>query len=172
MSGHLSVASNRWLYCLSVKELFTKSCQPDVSFGKIGTVKGINEMSPIFPTFLFNLDKFGTRYIHKNTFIYCGFCEKWWCSENHALSCFLHQLKVCIDFLDDCVEWRAVKVCCYTSCWLTMFVMCADHAQEASEMFLIAQENGCKYTYILYYPFQPDVKNLTKCVFHIFCPCL
>lgn len=148
MSVHLSVTSNQWLYCLAVRELFTESCQPDVSFGKIGTVKGINEISPVFPTFSSNLDKVGTVYIHKNVFIYCGFCEKWWCSENHALPCFSHNWEVYIDFIDDFVEWRAVKVCCYTSCWLTLSVVCADHTQEALEMFLIAQESGCIYMYI------------------------
>jgi hypothetical protein len=135
-------------------------------------LKGINEISPVFPKFSPNLDKFGTVYIHKNIFIYCGFCEKWWCSENHTLPCFPHQWEMYIDFLDDFVEWKTAKLCCYTSCWLTLSVVCADHTQEASEMFLITQENDCKHTYILHYPFQSNVKNLTKCVFHIFCPYL
>lgn len=172
MFFHLSLTSNWWLYRLSVKELFTESCQPDVSSGKTGTVIGINEISPILPTFSSNLDKSGTGYVHKNIFISCGLCEKWWCIEYHALPCFPHQWEVYIVFLDDFVEWWAVKVCCHTSCWLIVSIVCADHTQEASEMFLIPQESGCKCTSILHYPFKSNVKNLTKCIFHIFCPCL
>ena len=39
-------------------------------------LKGINEISPVFTTFLSNLNKFGTVYIHKNILIYCGFFWK------------------------------------------------------------------------------------------------
>jgi hypothetical protein len=99
-------------------------------------------------------------------------CKKWWCSEYRAVPCFPHQWEVYINFLDHFVERRAVKVCCCTSCWLIVCVECADHTHETSEMFLIAHGNGCKYTSILHYPFQSDVKNVTKCIFHIFCPCL
>jgi hypothetical protein len=79
-------------------------------------VKGINEISPVFPTFSPSLDKF-VQYISIKMYTFImGFVKSGGAVKNHALPCFPHQWEVYIDFLDDFVEWKAVKVCCYTSC--------------------------------------------------------
>jgi len=79
-------------------------------------VKGINEISPVFPTFSPSLDKF-VQYISIKMYTFIvGFVKSGGAVKNHALPCFSDQWEVYIDFLDDFVEWKAVKVCCYTSC--------------------------------------------------------